>query len=61
MNKASNTDSAEATYDAARAKLADLIDNPEKHLPISEYQAHIRAAQRASAAAHKAMLTARRG
>lgn len=61
MNKVSNTGTAEANYDAARAKLAELIDNPEKHLPIAEYLAHIRAAQKASAVAHKAMLAARRG
>lgn len=41
-------------YDTARAKLAHLIDHPEKHLPVSEYRAHITAAQKAVAAAYKA-------
>lgn len=53
------TSDEQAAYDAARAKLADLIDNPEKHLPVAEYRAHIQAAQKAVARAYKAMTAAR--
>lgn len=42
-------------WDAARAKLAELIDNPESHLPVSEYRAHLRDAQKAVARTYKAM------
>ena len=44
-------------YEAARAKLAHLIDHPEKHLSVAEYRSHIKAAQRAVAAAYKATQT----
>lgn len=43
-------------WETARTKLADLIDNPEKHLPVDEYRAHLHAAQKAVARAYKAML-----
>ena len=48
-------------WDDARAKLSDLIDNPEKHLPVAEYSAHLKAAQRAVARTYKAMLAERHG
>lgn len=46
-------------YDAARIELARLIDNPETHLPVSEYRAHLTAAQKAVARAYKAMTAVR--
>lgn len=46
-------------WDAARERLSHLIDNPEKHLTISEYSAHLKAAQKAVARAYKAMLAGR--
>jgi len=54
MDKASN-------YDAARAKLADLIDHPDKTVSVDAYRAQLAAARKATAAAHKAMLAERRG
>ena len=55
------TEAAERSkeWDDARAKLSHLIDNPEKHLPVSEYSAHIKAAQKAVARTYKAMLASR--
>lgn len=46
-------------WEAARTKLANLIDSPEKHLPVTEYAAHLNAAQRAVARAYKAMMAER--
>jgi hypothetical protein len=46
-------------WETARAKLADLIDNPERHVPVREYRAHLQAAQKAVARAYKAMMAAR--
>lgn len=51
-------DTKREAYDEARTKLADLIDNPERHLPVSEYRAHLTAAQKAVARAYKAMTAA---
>jgi len=45
-----------SNYEAARATLAHLIDNPDKTVPVAEYQAQIKSARKAVAAAHKAML-----
>jgi uridine kinase len=42
-------------WDAARMKLQNLIDNPERHLPVIDYIEHIRDAQKAVARAYKAM------
>lgn len=46
-------------WDAARAKMANLIDNPEKHLPVSEYRANLKAAQKDVARTYKAMQAGR--
>lgn len=45
-------------WDAARVRLQNLIDNPEKHLPVIEYIEHLSAAKKAVARAHKAMQAA---
>jgi len=45
-------------WDDARVRLQNLIDNPEKHLPVIEYIAHLRDAQKAVARAYKAMQAA---
>lgn len=42
-------------YLAARERLQNLIDNPEKHLPVAEYRTHIIDAQKAVARAYNAM------
>ena len=42
-------------YEAARLELQRLIDNPEKHLPVIDYIAHLQDAKKAVARAYKAM------
>ena len=46
-------------WEVARLELQRLIDNPEKHLPVIEYIAHLKAAQRAVARTYKALQAAR--
>ena len=43
-------------YEEARAWLAFLIDNPDKTVSVDEYKAQIRGAQKAVAAAYKAVM-----
>jgi hypothetical protein len=45
-------------YVLAREELQRLIDNPEKHLPVNQYQAHLKTAQKAADDAHNAMMEA---
>lgn len=47
-----------AAYWSARTALMYLIENPEKHLPLDEYRAHLEAAKTAHNEAHTAMLAA---
>lgn len=54
------TEHAGERYDAARAHLAYLIDNPDKSVSVDEYRAQLATARKATAAAHKAMLAERR-
>jgi len=42
-------------WDAARLELQRLIDNPEKHLPVIDYIAHLREVQKNVARTYKAM------
>lgn len=46
-------------YQAARERLQNLIDNPEKHLPVIDYIAHLQDAKRAVARTYKALEAAR--
>lgn len=48
-------DELQAAYDSTRAALVRLLDNPEKHLPVAEYRAHLVAAQKAHDAAFNAL------
>jgi hypothetical protein len=48
-------------WDAARAKLQHLIDNPEKHLPVIDYIAHLRDARKAVARTYKALMAESHG
>ncbi len=43
-------------YTAARAKVAGLIDHPDKAVSVAEYRAQIKAAQKASQDAHEAWM-----
>lgn len=54
------TEQAERTkaHEAARMELQRLIDNPEKHLPVIDYLAHLQDAKRAVARTYKAMQAA---
>lgn len=61
MEKGSNIESAEAAHEEARAKLAHLIDNPEKHLPVIDYIAHLQEAKRAVARTYKELQAAAHG
>lgn len=45
-------------YQSARLELQRLIDNPEKHLSIDVYRAHLRRARQDVALAHQAMMAA---
>ena len=51
-------DAAVTLYEAAQARLLDLIDNPEKDVPVNVYRDHLRAATRAVQRAHKQMMEA---
>lgn len=59
MEQISKIESAEAAHEEARAKLAHLIDNPEKHLPVIDYIAHLQDAKRAVARTCKELAAAR--
>ncbi len=51
-------DARQDAYQAARAELARLIDEPNKALPLDVYRSQMHAAQRATNAAHDAMMAA---
>ena len=51
-------DAAVVVYEAAQARLLDLIDRPEKHLTVREYRAHLQDALKHQQRAHKAMMEA---
>lgn len=51
-------DAAMVVYEAAQARLLDLIDSPEKHLTVRGYRAHLQDALQAQQRAHKAMMEA---
>lgn len=51
-------DAAVTLYEAAQARLLDLIDNPERDVPVNVYRDHIRDATRAVQRAHKQMMEA---
>lgn len=46
---------AAGEHEAARVELQRLIDNPEKHLPVIDYIAHLRDAKKAVARTYKAL------
>jgi len=54
-------DAKREAYETARAKLAQLYDNPDKSVSVDTWRMQIRAAQAASNSAHAAMLAAHRG
>ena len=51
-------DAAVVIYEASLQRVLDLVDNPEKHLPIDVYRAHLKAALQAQQRAHKAVMAA---
>jgi hypothetical protein len=51
-------DAAVVVYEAAQKRLMDLIDEPEKHLTVKEYRAHLADALKAQQRAHKAVMAA---
>lgn len=44
-----------AAYEATTMALMELINHPEKHLPVSEYREHLKAAKKAQDDAYKAL------
>lgn len=46
-------------HEAARLHLQQLIDNPEKHLPVIDYITHLRDARKAVARTYKALEASR--
>jgi hypothetical protein len=51
-------DAAVVIYEAAQQRLLDLIDNPEKDLPVQAYRDHLKQASQAVQRAHKAVMAA---
>ncbi len=49
-------DAKQEACEAARVELARLIDEPNKALPLDVYRSQLHAAQRATDAAHDAMM-----
>lgn len=51
-------DAKREAYEAAQAKLLDLIDGPDNRVPVSVYRSQLKAALQAQQRAHKAMIAA---
>lgn len=51
-------DTRREAYNEAQRKLFDLLETPERHLPVTVYRAHLKAALQAQQRAHKAMMAA---